>query len=120
MMDNDLATGDIHLSETYSSADNVEAIGFQAEEDIQQRKWFNADMKASKHGGLSKVECAVTESAFDTEHTELCTVHFHTIRMRMENREDVKKQFFLSLDLEGQFNQGTLMKTRHKANNSWS
>ena len=40
--------------------------------------------------------------------------------MSVAEREDVRKHFFISKDLEEKFNQGTLMKTRHNEKDSWS
>ena len=78
-------------------------------------------MKGANYEGLNKVECAEKEEALDTNHTELCGIYHHAIRMSVKDSDEaIRKHFFISKDLEGVFNQGTLMKTCHTEKHSWS
>ena len=112
--------GDLKDSDIFIDNNYVDVLGLKTEVDMQQRKWFNEDMKAAKYDGLNKLECAEKEMPHDTDHAELCPVYYHTIRMSVSGKLSTKRHFFIAMDMEGKFNHGILMKTRHKADNSWS
>ena len=112
--------GDLKDSEIFTDTNLVDVIGLKTEVDIQQRKWFNADMKAAKYDGLNKLECTEREMTHDTEHAELCPMYYYTIRMSMPGELNTKRNFFIAMEMEEKFNHGSLMKTRHKADNSWN
>ena len=48
--------GDLKNSEIFTDNNLVDVIGLKTDVDIQQRKWFNANMKAAKYDGLNKLE----------------------------------------------------------------
>ena len=120
MTDEDAPPGDIQVSDVFSDTNVIGVIGFKSSEDLEQRKWFNAAMKKANHGGLNKVLCAEKEETLDTAHAELCNIFHHAIRLSVKDNDEARKHFFISKELEGTFNQGTLMKTRHTEKNLWS
>lgn len=120
MATKDAPPGDIQVSDVFSDTNVLGVIGLKSSKDLEQRKWFNAAMKKINHGGLNNVLCAEKEETLDTTHAELCSIFHHAIRMSVKDQDEARKHFFISKELEGTFNQGTLMKTRHTEKNSWS
>ena len=60
--------GDIKNADVLTSADNIGVIELKSDEDLEQRKWFNAAMKQVSQGGVQNVQCAVKEEVRDTLH----------------------------------------------------
>ena len=112
--------GDTRKAYVLTSAYNISVIELKSDEDLEQRKWFNMAMRQISQGGVQNVQCAVKEEARDTLHAELCNIYIHAIRMSVAGKEEARKHFFINKELEGKFNQGTLMKTRHTEKDSWS
>ena len=112
--------GDTKKADVLTSADNIGVIELKSDEDLEQRKWFNMAMRQVSQDGVQNVQCAVKEEVRDTLHAELCNIYIHAIRMSVTGKEEARKHFFINKELEGKFNQGTLMKTRHNEKDSWS
>ena len=51
---------------------------------------------------------------------ELCPIDYYTIRLTVLGETTRRRHFFVPMDIAEKFNKKVMMKTRHKAGQSWS